>query len=558
MARVFHSSHLVWLITALLTGIFVALPIGYIVYNSFTLGGKLSFEPFVRYFASDSSVIRAAANSFILATAVAVVSVLVGVPLAFGVSRTDMAWKGLVRATVIVAIITPPFLRTMAYILLFGPNAGSVNVFLRQYFFPDLLTGPLNIYSLSGLILLCSPGGIAQVFILTSTALAQMDPSLEEVARITGANRWRTIWQVTLKVTRNAILAGALMAFTVSLALYGTPHLLGIDVLTTEIRQALMMPVNFKKAAVLSNFSIIASVIALILYRRAIRNGAQFQTVTGKGFRPAMMAMGKARHLFTILGVVYGVVSFVLPYGALLIMSFTKVVGRPLSAGNVTLEHYKYVFTSPFVLASIKNSAILAVSTATICTLMTIVLAYIVVRTQIRGRALLDFINILPQGISGTAIAVGLILVYTSPLFRGLQLYGTIWIILLAYIARDMPMSFRNIQSSFMQVSRELEEAARVSGAGWLRTVAKITVPLVKEGVTYAWVMVFLSAIPELSASIILRHVGNSTVATALLDIWSGAGGFQKASALGSAIFILVAVVYFSARKFAGKSVFEI
>ena len=357
MAWVFHSSHLVWLITALLTGIFVALPIGYIVYNSFTLGGKLSFEPFVRYFASDSSVIRAAANSFILATAVAVVSVLVGVPLAFGVSRTDMAWKGLVRATVIVAIITPPFLRTMAYILLFGPNAGSVNVFLRQYFFPDLLTGPLNIYSLSGLILLCSPGGIAQVFILTSTALAQMDPSLEEVARITGANRWRTIWQVTLKVTRNAILAGALMAFTVSLALYGTPHLLGIDVLTTEIRQALMMPVNFKKAAVLSNFSIIVSVIALILYRRAIRNGAQFQTVTGKGFRPAMMAMGKARHLFTILGVVYGVVSFVLPYGALLIMSFTKVVGRPLSAGNVTLEHYKYVFTSPFVLASIKNSA---------------------------------------------------------------------------------------------------------------------------------------------------------------------------------------------------------
>jgi len=547
----------VWFLATVLTIVFIALPIGYILVTSFTEGGKLSLKPLLDYFLHDGSALRSARNSFVLSASVAIVSVLVGVPLAFGVSRTDMAWKGLVRATVIVAIITPPFLRTMAYILLFGPNAGYVNVLLRDAFFPRLTQGPLNIFGLAGLVLLCTPIGIAQVFVLTSTALRQMDPSLEEVARVSGANRWRTAWMITIRISRNAILAGALMAFTISLALYGTPHLLGIDVLTTKIREALMMPVNFKKASVLSNFAIVMAIVVLGFYRRAVRNDAQFQTVTGRGFRPAVMEMGGWRHLFTALGFVYAFLSFVLPYGALIFMSLLKRVGVTPTLEDLTLEHYRFVFTSPFALRAIRNSLILSIAAAMVCILIAVVTAYIVVRTRIKGRFFLDYLTALPQGVSGTALAVGLILVYTSPAFRSLRLYGTLMILLLAYVARHMPIAFRSIQTSFMQVSSELEEAARVAGASWFQTIVRVTIPLVKEGVTYAWVLVFLSALPELSSSIVLRHMGNDTVATALLDIWSGAGGYQKACALGSAAFLLVTSVFLITSKLTGRSVFD-
>ncbi|MBB4124695.1 ABC transporter permease [Martelella radicis] len=544
----FDAGKIVWAACILLTVYFVLLPMAYLVIRAFFVDGTPSLSLFVEYLFADPRAMRAGLNSLIFGVSVAAVSVLVGVPLAFGVSRTDMAWKELVRITVLIAIITPPFLRTMAYILLFGPNAGQLNVLLRWAFFPEMASGPLNVYTIPGLILLSTPIGIAQVFILTSTALSQMDPALEEAARTSGASRARTVWTVSLPVCRNAIFAGALMAFAIALSLYGTPHLLGIDVLTTQIREALLMPINFEAAAVLSTGITALGLMALVAYRQVTREANRYQTVSGKGFRPAVMRLGGYRHLFTGLGILYGLLSFVLPYGALIVISFFPTLGRLPSFSELTFSHYVYVFTSDASLRAIWNSLILATATAFISIILSTVIGYIVVRSRSRFRGLLDYLAIAPLALSGIAIAVGLVLVYTSQPFVRLHLYGTSWLLLFAYIALQLPIALRAIQTSLMQIGPELEEAARVSGATWAGSMRMVILPLIKQGLSYAWVLVFLGVIPELSASIMLRQLGNDTVATMLLDLWGGAGGFQRASALGTAVFLLVATVFFVTR----------
>lgn len=546
-----------WILAAVALFQFIVLPIGYIVANAVIVDGKLSFALLKQHLLEDPRTVEATINSIALSVGVAVMSVVVGVPLALGVNRTDMLGKGLVRTSIIVAIITPPFLRTMAYILLLGPNAGYVNVFLRKFFFPALESGPINVFSFLALVLLATPTGIAHVFIFASVALNRMDPSLEETARISGANRFQTIWNITLKIASNGVWAGALMAFASSLALYGTPHMLGINVLTTRIKEALLMPVDFELAAVVSALVLVISVFALNLYRRVTRDTFKYQTVSGKGFRPRVIPMGKVRHVFTTMGLLYGFLSFILPYGTLIHASFLRTFGVS-GAGNFTLANYKYIFTEPYTVNAIKNSLYLAVVTATVCLVLAILVGYIVIRTNMWGRGALDYVSILPMGISGTALAIGLLFAYTSPMFRGLRLYGTLGILFLAYVARQLPVSVRNTQTSLMQIGKELEEAARVSGATWLRTMAKIILPLVKDGLLYAWIMVFLGVLPEISASIILRHIGTDTVATAILDLWSGAAGFQRAAALGSASFILVASVFLLAQKLTGRSIFDL
>lgn len=554
----FGAREAVWAATIALTLYFIALPVGYLFYSAFTVDGVPSLANLWDFFFSDPRMLTAARNSLVFAVSVALVSVLVGVPLAFGVSRTDMAWKELVRTTVLVAIITPPFLRAMAYILLFGPNAGQINVLLRSWFFPGMTSGPFNVYSLEGLILLSTPIGIAQVFILTSTALSQMDPALEEAARTSGAKIGTTIARITLPICRNAILAGALMSFAIALSLYGTPHLLGIDVVTTQIRAALLMPVNFEAAAVLSTVITAIGLVALVAYRQATANASRFQTVTGKGFRPAVMRLGPWRHAFTALGVVYGILSFVLPYGALVAISFFPTLGVIPAWHELTFSHYFYVFTSDSTLRAILNSLFLATASATVCVLMSVVIGYIIVRSRSRLAGLLDYVAILPLALSGIAVAVGLILIYSSQPFVQLRLYGTHWMLLIAYIALMLPVALRSVQTALMQIGPELEEAARVAGANWFQSMLAIVMPLIKQGVGYAWVLVFLGVIPELSASILLRQLGNDTVATILLDLWGGAGGFQRAAALGTATFLMVALVFFITRKLTGRDAFGV
>jgi iron(III) transport system permease protein len=329
--------------------------------------------------------------------------------------------------------------------------------------------------------------------------------------------------------------------------------MLNINVLTLAIRESVMMP-DFKAGAVLSAMVTIMSLGAVFLYRASVRFGKRYQTITARGFRPNVMHLGRSRHLFTAFGVAYALFAFVLPYSTLAITSFLKSLGLGLSWDNVTLRNYAQLLETPLPRLAFTNSMVLGVGTATVTTFIGVVIGYLIVRFSIRGRQVLDYIAGLPMGIAGTALAAGLIFMYLTPPLVYLGLYATLWLLLIAYVTRQLPVAVRYCQGALMQIGSELEEASRICGATWLQTLCGITIPLVKTGIVYAWILVFIQAFPELSSSILLRNAGTDVVSTAILDLWDGSGGLPLASAFAAIVFVLVTVMVAVAQRVGGRS----
>jgi iron(III) transport system permease protein len=549
----FELGTLVWLVAVALVFFLVCTPIGFIVYESLTQeSGAVSLTNYARVLAR-GHVREAVINTMVMAIGIGALSVLVGVPLAFGVSRTNMAGKWLVKNAVIVAVMTPPFLLAMAYIILAGPNAGVANRVIRAIFHLSTDVGPLNVFSLWALIVLGVPTGAAIIFLQAFPALENMDPFLEESARMSGASPFATAFTVTLPLMRPAILSGVLLTFGATVAMYGVPHMLNINVLTLAIRESVMVP-DFKAGAVLSAMVTIMSLGAVFLYRASVRFGKRYQTITARGFRPNVMHLGRIRHLFTAFGVTYALFAFVLPYSTLAITSFLKSLGLGLSWDNLTLRNYVQLLETPLPRLAFTNSMVLGVGTATVATFIGVVIGYMIVRFSIRGRQTLDYISGLPMGIAGTALAAGLIFMYLTPPLMYLGLYATLWLLLIAYVTRQLPVAVRYCQGALMQIGSELEEASRICGATRLQTLCAITIPLVKTGIVYAWILVFIQAFPELSSSILLRNAGTDVVSTAILDLWDGSGGLPLASAFAAIVFVLVTLMVAVAQRVGGRS----
>lgn len=552
----FEGAKIVWAIAVLLIMFLVLVPIGFLLYESVTdNAGRLTFENFANQL-SRTNVLTALRNTLLVAAGNGIGSVLIGVTLAFGVSRTNMRGKGLVRSSIVVSIMTPPFLLTMAYIILAGPNSGLLNELLRSIFGIESTYGPINIYSVWALVVLSMPQGVATVFLMTFPALQNMDPYLEEASRMMGAGAARTSLRITIPLIRPAILSGLMLSLGQSVALYGVPRMLGINVLTTAIRETLVT-MRFKNAAVLSIMVSVLSVLAVFLYRRSIRSSKKFQTISAKGFRPNVMRLRWPRHLFTTLGIIYALVAFLVPYLTLLSTSFLKSSGRGFTFENLTVQNYVQLFNDDQVRRAFFNSVLLAFGSATVVVLLGLIIGYIVVRTHLRGRSVLEYLSNVPMGLSGTALAMGLIFMYLTKPLSFLGVYGTLWILLIAYVTRQIPSGVRYSQSALLQISSELEEASRICGGSWIRTMLNVTIPLAKTGLLYAWILTFISAFPELSASVMLRNAQTDVVATALMDVWDGSGGLPRAAAFGSLVFLLVTVLIMLAQRLTGRSLID-
>jgi iron(III) transport system permease protein len=532
----------------------VVLPIGFLLYESLFPRGAFTLSIYKGIFASGSRV-EALVNTVLTASGVAAFSMAIGTPLAFGVARTDMWGKAWVNAAILIAVVSPPFLMTIAYIQLAGPNNGYINLFLRWLFDLETTSGPLNIFSLWAFIFLAVPNGVAFVYLQLVPAFRNMDPSLEEAARLSGATVPDTIMSITIPMMRPAVLSGGLLAFSMALAIYGTAHILNLNVLTIAVREALVTSRNFAEAAGLSALVIVLSLLGLFLYRRAVSAGKRYQTMGGKGFRAATLKLGALRHVLAGFGILFALSTAFVPYSLMLLTSFYKSAGLGPVPSNLTVQNYVELIRADFIRGALMNSFMLAAMTATLVVLVGAVIGYIVAKTRLHGRELLDYISIIPLGVAGTALAVGIILVHIYPPFRFLGLYGTLGILLVAYLARFIAFGVRNSQTAFGQVSADLEEAARVHGASPLMTAACITLPLARGTLIYTWVLVFVLAFPEVSASVILRGLDTEVAATALLEIWDGAGGLPVASALGVVMFVIVGVPMILMQKFGGRSV---
>jgi len=533
----------------------VALPLVWLVAGSL-LGPAGPTLEFYRATFTNPDNYRVLLNTLLIGGAVAVASALLGVPLAWLVARSDMPARRAVWTLVNVAYATPPFLTAIAYVMLLGPNAGLVNRALRAGL--GLAEPPFDIFTVTGMVFVITLHVFPFVFLMVAGALESLDPALEQSAQILGAGRLRTLGFVTLPMVRPAILAGTLLAFVDSLSLFGPQAILGvparIHTIPTKIYGLFSYPPRFGLASALAMSLVVVTVASLWLQHRFLQRRS-YVTMTGKGAEITRVRLGWWRVPALALCAAVFLVAVVLPYGILVGVSLSRQWATVLESGNLTLRNYAYVlFEFSLTRHSIANSLGLAAGAATLAMAVGTLIAYLDLRTAVPGRRLLDTLSLVPLGLPGIVLSVGLIQAWIRP---PLVLYGTVWILLVAYVARFVPFAVRAANSSLRQVDPALEEAARITGAPWLAALVTVTLPLIKRGMLSGWLLIFVPALRELSASVLLFTAGTETLAVAIFQLYEE-GYFEAVCALAVVTLAITVVMLALARWVAGPSVWEL
>ena len=491
---------------------------------------------------TDATLTATIVDTFLVVGGAMVIAFAFGVSMAFLVGRTDVPFFSKAKIIPVLPFLTPPFIMAVGWMLLAAPRSGLLNGLIRGVTGSAAEEGPFDIFTMPGLIWVMALYLTPYIYLLTLGGLKNLDPTFEEAARIAGAGPWRTFRVITLPLVTPALLSGLLLAFIMGLGQFGIPAALGvpsnIHVVSTSIWQNMAnWPARTELAAALATSLLGLALLGLYAQRR-IQGQRSYATVTGKGFRPGRAALGRWSWTAAAFCWLYVIATVALPYYALLQTSFSKFWTPQLTPGLFTLDNYRYVlFQYPSTAISIRNSLVLSLGGATIGILLATICSWIVHRTDVKGRHLLDYIVMLPIGIPATVLAVGLLAAWIQP---PLVLYGTLSILLVAYITIYLPFGVRATSASLQQVSRELEEASRVSGGSWLRTFRRVTLPLIRPGLITGWFLLFVMFMRELSASILLYVPKTTVISVALFDLLLEAN-YPRLAALG-ALIVLVSV----------------
>lgn len=486
-------------------------------------------------------------NSLVLGAWTGLFSILLGVPLAWAVSRTNVPGKKFVQATVVLSYVSPPFLTAIAFVNLFSPNAGVINAFMRDVAGLGWFT--FDIFTMEGLIFVTVLHTFPFVYLLASSALNSVDASYEEAAQILGAGKFRTAFSITVPLVAPAILSGALVAFVTAIALFGSQAIIGLPgrivTLPTRIYSLFNYPPQYGLASALSLVFVVITVTALYI-QRAFLARRSYVTVGGKSSRPRLVDLGATRWLLLAFAALIFFVGLVLPYGSLLAVSFSKTWGLNFWKG-LTFANYIYVlFEYNITQRAILNSTLLATLTATVAVIFGAIICWLDVRTKMPGRRLLDYTSLVPLGLPGIVMAVALIQFWLA---MPLALYGTLTILFLAYLARYLPLGVRAANSSLLQVDVSLEESARILGASWAHTMREITVPLIRPGLFAGWLLVFVPAIHELSASILLFSASSITLSVAIFNL-EESGFTEPVAALAIINVVVIGIALWIASRF--------
>jgi iron(III) transport system permease protein len=513
----------------------IVYPLSLVVVKSFSSEAGFTFENYVKIF-SDSANLKAFWNSIWVSSLSTLICVAVGTILAMLVVRTDIPGKSWLRMLLLLPYGIPPFIGAMAWAQLFGPVGYVSKLYMTL---TGATSAPWNIYSAAGVVLVLAVYQFPVVFITVSGALGKIDTSLEEAARMSGAGPFRTLIDVTMPLITPAITASALLAFVGCISNFGIPALLGFRarffVLTTKIYSALSIP-DMPLATAMAVILAITSGIPLILERRLERGQSRYTVIAGKSVRPQTMSLGSWRIPVFIIVVLVSLFAGVVPLISMLLTSFLKYWGAPLNLANMTTSHYKYILDLPMASRAFRNSLFLAVSAATITMAVGALVSYMSVRAKIKGAKTLDFVGTIPYAVPCTMVAIAMILAWSRP---PVMLYGTIWVILAAYLVRYMPFSIRTTNATLQQVHVSLEEAARVSGAGWTQTMRDIVMPLIKPGLIAGWILVFMPALRELTMSVLLWSQGAETIGVVIYNM-QDAGYTQIAAALSTIVLLVI------------------
>ena len=502
----------------LLLGVLVLLPLYHLVIESLKTQTGLSLANYTQILQLKRFQ-EAMLNSLILAFACSVSGMLLGAPLAWLVSRTNIPLRGVIRLCVLGAFVAPGFVNALSWTLLSGPNAGYLNKLWMALTGSE--SGIFNIYTLPGLILVSLATVYPLSFLFMYNAFEMMDTEIEEAARVLGAGMLRTLLTITLPLARPAIIAGLILMFMESLILYGVPVVIGVPariyVITTQLWSLFEYPPKIGLATALALPLLIVTAVLLWLQRRLLAQG-QFATIQGKGGRRYRVDLGSWRWPALAGAFVVILFTLILPFSVLIGTSLLGQSFRGFSFDNLTLKNYWYVlFSYEAGTLSIRNSLTTAVIAATAGVFIAVVVAYLAERRIIRFGSLLAFLATMPLVIPGMVFAIGLFAAYSK---GPIVLYGTLWILALAYLTMFLPFAYMSCSSAIASVHVELESAARVLGASRLRVLRDVTGPLMKNGMFAAWILVFTPAVKELSASVFLYNSKTTVISTAIMDAY--------------------------------------
>jgi iron(III) transport system permease protein len=511
--------------------------------------GRFTLANFLALF-SDPANLQAIINTVLSSGLATLLAVVIGMMLAWITSRTDTPAARFFDNAFVIPYYLSPFIGAIAWTLLANPRIGFINNFFTETL--HFNSAPLNVYTVGGLVFVMALYYSPIVFLFVAGAIRSMDPALEEASRIHGAGAFGTILRVTLPLMTPAVASSALLVFLNAAGQFGIPAVIGIpmhfDVITTRIWIGLgYFPPKYTEAAAFAVVLLAFSAIIVFFQQRYLARKS-FVTVTGRGYRPGITRLGWMRHVCLAVCILYLLLSIVLPYGALIFTSFQPYLSFSFEPAQWTLKQYAGVlFDNPETARAIKNSLLLAAGGATVTIFFSLIISYIVIRTRLRARFFLNYLATLPVGIPAVVFAVALLWSY---IFLPIPIYGTIWMLMIAYISHYIPFGVRAASAGLAQISPELEESARIHGATWLGALRQIVVPLLKPALTVGWILMFIEIIRSLSLSILLYSNDSLVMPVVIYELYE-TGAYPALSAFSVLQTIMVFAAIYGAKKVA-------
>lgn len=534
-------TRLTWLLIAIV-GALTVCPVVMLVLGSFSEGltafGHFTVDKYIAAY-TDPGFYEVMVNTSMFVLASSLLSTVLAIFLAHLNTRTDIPFKFLFKVISIIPMMIPHLLFAVSWALLLNPSNGLINLGLKEAFGLD--SAPLNIYSLWGMILVEGLLDLPIAYLIIAPAMASFDVALEESSRVCGAGTWRTLIRVTLPVLRPAILAAFILGVVRSLASFAVPSVIGmpgrVHVLATYLYEMIAtgFATDYGKAAAVGMSVLVASVTLIVVYRALTAESEKYVTISSRGFRPSVIELGRARMpLFGLVGLL-SLVLIVLPVVVLMYTSLVpySMVPSAKAFSMMSLKHWSDVLGDPISLLSLKNSLFLAVVGATLGVILSVFVAYVIVKVRTRAAGVLESLSYLSFSFPGIVIGVGFMWFFVQT-----PLYATIWALLLGYIATYLPYGIRPLSSAFVQIHSHLEESSLVCGASPLTTMRRIIVPLLIPGIVSGWILMASMFVRELTLSVVLSRPGTEVLAVQILR-FSEDGLWGKLSALGIVMILI-------------------
>ncbi len=528
------------------------IPLVMLVYGSVKSGppgvaGALTYENYLKLFVN-WRLAPALLNSLVFSTGSSLLAFAGGLYLAWMTERTNLPWRGAVYTCILVPMIVPGILSTVGWIILFGRRSGIINIIGMQYLG---LSEPIEINNMPGMIWVQGTDQIPLAFLLLAAALRSMDPSLEEAAMVAGSGIFSTTMRITLRVLLPGILAVWMISFVRAIENFEVPALIGMPagilVFATEVYLATRtVPTDFGLASTFAVVYLAITTVGVLLYLKWTAASEQYATITGKGFRPSAFDLGRWRIPFAAFNLLLCFILFILPVLVVVWSSFLPfyMAPSPTAFASLTLENYQNLWNLPLVHRAMWNSFLLGLGSSSLTMLLTAVIAWIVVRTKWRGKGALDFLAFSPIAMPGLVLGIAILWLY---LVIPVPVYGTLWILLIAYVTKYLPYGMRACSSSMLQIKKELEEASETSGAAWSHTFKRVVLPLLAPGFVAGWIYVITHSFRELSTSIMLYRSGTEVISIVLFEMWDG-GQYPALCALGIVMIVILVLISLIAR----------